>query len=79
MSEVGSVKRQGSSTAKLSNAVLDQVKTYSEATGVPITRVLDDAVTFWMASVGAARMEVLTSPTADYEAKVSALRTMFKH
>jgi hypothetical protein len=36
------------------------VKEYSDMTGVPISRVLDTALTDWMSTVGAARLEVLT-------------------
>lgn len=51
--------RKGSTTAKVSNASYDRVKAYSEATGVPISRVIDDSIDLWMSTVGEARLEVL--------------------
>jgi hypothetical protein len=51
----------GSSIARVSNAQLDRVKAYHEATGVPISRVIDDAIDLYMSSIGEMRLEVLTS------------------
>jgi len=56
--------RKGSITVKLSNAAYDRVRHYSEVTGVPISRVFNDAVALWMNTEGAARLEVLGEDAA---------------
>jgi len=56
--------RKGTTTTKVSNAQYDRVKAYSEATHVPIARVLEEAIDLWMSTIGEARLEVLTEMSA---------------
>jgi hypothetical protein len=42
---------------RLSDDVHVGLKEYSEATGVPMSRVVNDAMGDWLKTVGAARME----------------------
>ncbi len=41
-------------------ATYEQVKAYSEKSGVPVTRVVAVALKEWLATVGAARLQALT-------------------
>ena len=56
--------RKGSTTVKVSNAAYDRVKQYHDATHVPMTNVMDEAIDLWMSTVGEARLEVLGEDSA---------------
>ena len=50
-----------STTTKVSNTHYEKVKTYADATGVSISRILDDAIDYWMLNVGNHRLKILTN------------------
>jgi len=46
---------------QIDEATYNRLKAYSSATGIPISRVLADAVKDWMVTVGDARLSSLKS------------------
>jgi len=50
---------------RLGRQAYTKAKEYSQITGVPISRVLDNAVEHWMFTVGRARLEAFTQVRSD--------------
>ena len=59
-------------------ATYEKLHAYSEITGIPLKRVFSEAVTDWMETVGAARLEVLTGQAGKplLEAKAATIIMM---
>lgn len=58
----------------IDGATYTAIQSYSELTGIPITKVVATAMKDWMETIGAARLEALTATAHGDSAKLFQMR-----